>query len=222
MLDPWIRPVIAPPLQYLATHLNHRSITADQVTMIGFAVGITALPLIWAHHYGPALVLILLNRILDGVDGALARMTAPTDAGGFLDITLDFIFYSGVVAGFALADTDRNALAAVLLLFSFMGTGSSFLAFSAMAAKNGITSVVYPHKSMYYLGGITEGTETLLLFVLICCFPDHFPGLAIGFSLLCWITTCLRLMAGYETLKQQAPPKHGITAHDRSAMKHQW
>ncbi len=202
MLDPWITPVITPPLQYLAAHLNRHNITADQVTVAGFVVGITALPLIRSHYYGMALVMILINRILDGVDGALARMTTPTDAGGFLDITLDFIFYAGVVAGFALADPDQNALAAALLLFSFMGTGSSFLAFSALAAKNGITSVVYPHKSMYYLGGITEGTETLILFVLICCAPNHFPWLAGIFSLLCWITTCLRIVGGYGTLKQ--------------------
>ena len=202
MLDPWTTPLVNPVLKYLAGHLNRRKISADQITVAGFMLGITALPLIWHRHYAAALVMILLNRVLDGLDGALARMTSPTDAGGFLDISLDFIFYAGVVAGFALADSTQNALAAALLLFSFMGTASSFLAFSVMAAKNDITSVVYPHKSMYYLGGITEGTETLILFILFCCFPDNFPGLAISFSLLCWITTALRIIGGYGTLKQ--------------------
>lgn len=221
MLDPWSAPLVKTPLKDLADRLHRRHILADQVTVAGFITGMTALPLIWTHHYGWALMFILLNRMLDGVDGALARTTTPTDAGAFLDITLDFIFYAGVVAGFALADPTGNALAAALLIFAFMGTGSSFLAFSIMAAKNGIASVMYPHKSMYYLGGITEGTETILFFILICLFPTHFPGLAVVFSLLCWITTFTRIFGGYDTLKRHAadhnPPAialNAATAHE--------
>ena len=201
MLDPWTSQQVRYPLNYLARHLKHLDISPDQVTIAGFFLGMTALPLIWTRHYTLALVAILINRILDGVDGALARMTEPTDAGGFLDITLDFIFYSGVVAGFALANPGENALAAALLIFSFVGTGSSFLAFSTMASKNRIPSVTYPHKSLYYLGGITEGTETLLFFVLILLSPQKFPFFAAVFSLLCWVTTILRICGGYTTLK---------------------
>lgn len=51
-----------------------------------------------------------------------------TDAGGFLDISLDFLFYALVPFGFILADPTHNALAGGWLLFAFIGTGSSFLA----------------------------------------------------------------------------------------------
>jgi phosphatidylglycerophosphate synthase len=108
-------------------------------------------------------------------------MSTPTNAGGFLDITLDFIFYPAVVFGFALADPGTNALAAAALIFSFIGTASSFLAFAAMTEKSQIKCVTYPHKSLSYLGGITEGTETIVLFVLMCLFPDRFTLMAWGF-----------------------------------------
>ncbi len=120
--------------------------------------------------------------------------TGITDCGGFLDITLDFIFYAAVVLGFALA-APANALPAAILLFAFMGTGSSFLAFAIMAGKRGIDNPVYHHKSLYYLGGLTEGSETIALFVLMCLWPAAFAPLAYGFALLCAITTLTRLWA---------------------------
>ena len=95
-----------------------------------------------------------------------------TDLGGFLDIVLDFIVYAGLVFAFAVADPERNALAAAFLLFAFMGTGSSFLAFAIMAAKRGISSELRGRKSLYYLGGLTEGTETILFLVLACLLPS--------------------------------------------------
>ena len=63
-----------------------------------------------------------------------------TDLGGFLDIVLDFIVYAGMVFAFAVADPGANALAAAFLLFAFMGTGSSFLAFAMMAAKRRLST----------------------------------------------------------------------------------
>jgi len=201
MLDSVVLKLINKPLTFIAERLKKRGITKDRVTIAGFAAGIAAIPFICFHAYGVALFLIIINRISDGVDGALARLTRPTDSGGFLDITLDFIFYSGIVFAFALADPENNALSSCFLIFSFMGTGSSFLAFSVMAEKNGIKSLEYPNKSLYYLGGLTEGTETILFFILFCLLPDYFSGLAILFSILCWITTCTRIVTGYKTLK---------------------
>lgn len=61
------------------------------------------------------------------------------------------------------------------LLFAFIGTGSSFLAFAALAAKHQIDNPGYAHKSFYYLGGLTEGTETILLLFWAACFRVIFP-----------------------------------------------
>lgn len=200
MLDRWTIEWSKPFLKRTANLVEKTGITANQISVIGFLIGILAIPALWQERYLLALVAIVINRIMDGLDGTLARIRGVTDAGGFLDITLDFIFYSGVVWGFALANPEVNGLPAVTLVVSFMGTGTSFLAFAVMAAKQDIKSIVYPQKSLYYLEGLTEGTETIAIMVLFCLFPSHFPILAYGFAILCWITTILRIFAGYHTL----------------------
>lgn len=202
MLDKWTAPLTQPPLRKLASGLMRRGISANQVTITGFLSGMVAIPLLAQEYYFLALLAIVTNRILDGLDGALARMTSPSDAGGFLDITLDFIFYAGVVLGFALALPETNALAACTLIFSFMGTGASFLAYAVMAERHQLKPPHHQHKSLYYLGGLAEGTETIILFVLCCLLPDHFVQLAYGFSAICVWTAVLRIWWGYRSIVQ--------------------
>lgn len=207
MLDPWAIKLVSAPLKVCAHLLKKKNIKPDQVTIAGFGIGLLAFFALWLTWYKIALFFIILNRIMDGLDGALARLTNKTDAGGFLDICLDFIFYSGVVAGFALADPPNNAIPAVILLLSFVGTGTSFLAFAVMAQKYNLNSPAYPHKAMYYIGGLTEGTETIIFFTIICMFPARFPLFAFFFAFLCLITTTTRIGAGYKTLKGVASNK---------------
>ncbi|SHF01930.1 Phosphatidylglycerophosphate synthase [Modicisalibacter ilicicola DSM 19980] len=202
MLDRWTSRWVQRPLTWLAARVARRRITPDQVTLGGFAVGMLALPLLAIEAYGLALIAILLNRLADGLDGALARhLQTSSDAGGFLDIGLDFVFYAAVVLGFALADPAANALAATLLLFAFVGTGSSFLAFAIMAAKHGLTRPSFTRKAFFYLDGLTEGTETILAFVAFCLWPERFASLALLFAAACLVTTTTRLWGGYRTLK---------------------
>ncbi|MBL6996096.1 CDP-alcohol phosphatidyltransferase family protein [Desulfobacula sp.] len=207
MLDPWAIKLVDSPLKACAQILKKRDIKPDQVTIAGFGIGLLAFFTLWMNGYKIALFFIILNRIMDGLDGALARLTTRTDAGGFLDICLDFIFYSSVVAGFALSDPQNNALAAALLLLGFVGTGTSFLAFAVMARKHDLKNMVYPHKALYYMGGLTEGTETIIFFVIFCVFPDHFYFFAFLFAFLCLITTITRVLSGYATLKEVANNK---------------
>ena len=204
MLDRYVHPHLKPTLNRLVEKLDKPTLTADGLTLMGFAIGVLALPFLALGWYLAALVAIVLNRLLDGLDGALARRRGITDAGGFLDIALDFLFYALVPFGFALAAPAENALAAAWLLFAFIGTGSSFLAFAALAAKHDIDNPGYAHKSFYYLGGLTEGTETILLFALCCLFPMHFALFAWIFGALCWLTTTTRIWSGYQTLKALA------------------
>ena len=184
------------PLQKIASGLLASGITANQMTVAGFIAGLTAVPLIITGHMLWALVSILLNRLADGLDGTMARLTGPTDRGAFLDSVFDFLFYSAIPLAFAFAAPEQNALAAATLIYSFVGTGCSFLAFAVLAAKRGITSMEYPDKGFYYLGGLTEGTETILLFVVMCLFPAWFPVLAYGFAALCLLTIISRIATG--------------------------
>ena len=198
MLDRFAIRLIAPLLTPVARQLVRRGITADQVTLTGFVIGLLAAALIAQRAYLAGLALLLLSRLCDGLDGAVARQTRCTDRGGFLDITLDFIFYAAIVLAFAVAEPAANALPAAVLLAGFMGTGSSFLAFAVTAAKRQMTSTVYPAKSFYFLGGLTEGTETLLFLIMMCLWPAHFALLAWLFAGLCAVTTAMRLWWGWK------------------------
>ncbi|AUW02274.1 CDP-alcohol phosphatidyltransferase family protein [Vibrio campbellii] len=201
MLDSLSIKIIKWPLAQSSKLIDKCGVTANQTTLFGFALGCFALPALVAEQYTLALAFILLNRICDGLDGALARIQGITDAGGFLDISLDFLFYSLIPFGFVLANPEQNAVAGAFLIFSFIGTGSSFLAFAIMAGKRGIDNPVYKYKSLYYMSGLTEGTETIGCFVLFCLFPQHFAVIAYIFGAACWFTTFTRIYSGFQTLK---------------------
>ncbi|TNF19031.1 MAG: CDP-alcohol phosphatidyltransferase family protein [Rhodobacteraceae bacterium] len=192
-LLPLQRRMLTPPGRWLAA----RGMQADHVTLAGFALGLLALPALALGAYGLALVFLGLNRLADGLDGAVARLSRPTDRGAFLDIALDFVFYALFPLGFALADPGTNALPAAVLIAAFVGTGSSFLAFAAIAAKRGEQAPGFPAKGIYYLGGLTEGFETIAVFVAMCLFPAHFPLLAYGYAAACAVTTLLRWHQGW-------------------------
>lgn len=205
MLDTRLIPLTRPPLRWLAQRLDRLGISADQVTVGGFVIGLLCIPLLALEWYAAALVVIVLNRLSDGLDGALARIQGLSDSGGFLDIVLDFIFYNAVPFGFLLANPEQNALWSALLMLSFVGTGTTFLAFAIMAGKYQLDSPEYPQKSLYYMGGLAEGTETIIAMLLFCLFPQHFPWLAGIFAVMCWITTVARIRAGFTTLKALSP-----------------
>lgn len=195
MFDARLRPLIDPPLNAVATVLAGTGLSANAVTVLGFLLGLAGAVAIALGHIWLGLILILANRALDGLDGALARKLGPTDFGGFLDIVLDFLFYSSIPLAFAVLAPGDNAVAAAFLIFSFMGTGSSFLAFATVAAKHGLSTEIRGRKSFYYLGGLTEGAETIAFFTACCIFPEHFALLAYIFGALCWVTTATRITA---------------------------
>jgi phosphatidylglycerophosphate synthase len=201
MLDRAAIALLKPGLQRLAGVLVRAGIGADSVTLFGFALGLTAALAIALGAPLAGLALLLASRLMDGLDGAVARLTLPTDRGAFLDITLDFLFYASIPLAFAFADPAANALAAAVLLAAFIGTGSSFLAFAVLAERRGLHSEDYPQKGIYYLGGLTEATETLVCFVLMCLWPQHFALWAYGFALLCALTLVMRLLDGWRALR---------------------
>jgi len=200
MLDHIVRPYIDPPLNRAGRILAYAGVSANTVTLGGFAVGLAAMPAIGTGHYLIGLALLLVNRLSDGLDGAVARVRGPTDLGGYLDIVCDFILYSGWAFAFALADP-AHAIPAAFLMLSFMGTGSSFLAYAIFAAKRGISTEIRGSKSLYYLGGLTEGTETIMVFVLFCLAPQYFVIMAYAFAAACWVTTASRILAAAKSFR---------------------
>jgi phosphatidylglycerophosphate synthase len=200
MLDRAANAALMPLLQAAARGLARAGIGADAVTLAGFAIGITAALAIAWQHYLFGLALMLASRLADGLDGPVARLTQATDRGAFLDITLDFLFYASIPLAFAFADPAANALPAAVLLAAFIGTGSSFLAFAVLAQRRGIASSAYPNKGIYYLGGLTEASETLICFGLMCVWPGRFAWWAYGFAALCAVTIVTRIVGGARVL----------------------
>lgn len=200
MLDGALRRFIDPPLDAIARPLVKANLSANAMTLGGFALGMLALPLLACGAYGWALLAILANRLADGLDGAIARRQGPSDLGAYLDIVCDFVFYGAVVFGFVLA-TPQNRLPGAFLLLTFIGTGGSFLAFATFAARRGLETNARGPKSLYYLGGLTEGCETIGLFILCCLFPQAFGIFAWIFGAACCLTTTSRILSAWRLLR---------------------
>ena len=203
MIDRQTTALIRPALQALARRLVRHGIGADAMTFAGLAVGWAAAVAIALQAFWLGAALVLVSRLLDGLDGAVARATTPTGRGGFLDISLDFLFYPAIPLAFAMANPAANALAAAVLLAAFVGTGTCFLAFATIAAKRGLTSVAYPDKSFYFLGGLTEATETLAFFIAMCIWPQHFAPLALLFAAMCAVTIATRICWGWQAFRPE-------------------
>lgn len=199
MIDRFLLPTQRAVLHLPARLLLGLGLGADQVTLIGFGLGLAGALTLAMGWYHVALGLIFLNRIADGLDGAMARQTGSTDRGAFLDVSLDFLFYALIPMGFAFANPAANALASAVLIASFVGTGSSFLAYSLLAERRGITTSAYPSKGIYYLGGLAEGAETIAFFVASCLWPTYYPALAWVFATVCFATTLIRWHMGWRS-----------------------
>ena len=196
MFDAQLRPLTDRLLNPIGRGLVTLGFTANQVTMIGAAFGLIAAGCAATGLFNLALWFVIANRVIDGLDGAVARASRSSDFGGYLDIVSDFILYSAIPLAFAVARPE-TALAAAFLIFSFIGTATSFLGFAILAEKHHVTTQIRGKKAFYYLGGLTEGTETILLFIAILVWPDYFSVMAIIFGILCWVTTCTRIYAAY-------------------------
>ncbi|SFD68434.1 CDP-alcohol phosphatidyltransferase family protein [Roseivivax sediminis] len=197
MLDARARRLIDPPLNAVGRVLAGRGITPNAVTLAGLALGLAAAALIALGVFAAALTLLLVSRLADGLDGAVARASRGSDYGGYLDITSDFLFYGAVPFGFVLFDPAANGLAGAFLLWSFYFNGASFLGYAILAEKKHMQTAAQGVKSLYYSNGLLEGTETILFFVLLCLLPGHFVPLAWAFGALCFASGALRLYGAH-------------------------
>lgn len=203
MLDGWARRLIDPALDEAGRRLAAAGATADAATLAGLAAGLGAALAVGLGLDAAALVLFGLNRLLDGLDGALARATRRSDRGGFLDIVCDFAVYGSVPLAFALRDPAAFAVPAAVLLFAFYVNGASFLAFAAVAAKRGLSGSPRGVKSIYFTAGLMEGTETILFFAAMILWPAGFPVLAYAFAGLTLMSALVRVMLAWHVFRDE-------------------
>ena len=146
------------------------------------------------------LALIIANRLIDGLDGAVARATQPTPLGGYFDIVADFAFYVSIPLGFGVL-ASHNTLPALVLVASFVLTGVSFLAFAAVAAERGEATEAHGKKSFFYSTGLAEGAETIAVFIAMCLLPQYFAEIAYGYAALCVLTVVQRSALAVATFR---------------------
>ena len=199
MLDGIMRRALDPSLNQAGRVLARRGVHANHITLVGLALGLLAAGLIAGGISGyAALVPLMVSRLADGLDGAVARATSLTDFGGYLDIVCDFIFYGAIPLAFVLRDPSANGVAGAFLLMSFYANGASFLSFAILAAKRGMKTEMRGVKSLYFTAGLLEGTETIGFFVLICLWPSIFSSGAWIFGTLCFVTAISRILLAWQ------------------------
>ena len=191
MFDAKLRPLIDPPLNRAGRALAGIGVTANMLTFAGLALGLGGAVAIALGHVWAGLALIVANRVLDGLDGAVARATKPTALGGYFDIVADFAFYVSIPLGFGVM-ASSNTLPALVLVSSFVLTGVSFLAFAVTAAERGEQTQAHGAKSFFYSTGLAEGGETIAVFIAMCLFPAWFGAIAYGYAALCVLTVFQR------------------------------
>jgi len=189
LFDARLRKLIDPTLNRIASLVVRGRIGANAITLAGAALVIPLFYALLAQNWILALALLLANRVLDGLDGAVARLCGPTAWGGYLDSLCDYLFYIAVPLGFAFA-APANELSALILTASFILTAVSFLALAAIMAGRDLG---HGTKAFTYSSGLMEGGETIAFFVAMCLFPALFPQLALLFAALCGVTVLQRL-----------------------------
>ncbi|MEH6723841.1 MAG: CDP-alcohol phosphatidyltransferase family protein, partial [Qipengyuania sp.] len=104
MFDARLRPLIDPPLNRIGRALAAGGVTANMLTFLGLVLGLAGAGAIALGQLTIGLALIIANRLLDGLDGAVARANGPTALGGYFDIVADFAFYVSVPLAFGFLD----------------------------------------------------------------------------------------------------------------------
>lgn len=203
MLDGILRKVIDPVVNRWGRRLAQVGVTANDVTLVGLGLGLVSAAMIALGAVGGlALIPLLMGRVADGLDGAVARATKASDFGGYLDIACDFLFYGAIPLAFVLRDPAANGIAGAFLLFSFYVNGATFLGFAILAAKRGMETRARGEKSLYFTAGLLEGSETIAIFTAFCLWPVGFVPMAWGFGALCFVTALARVLLARKVFSQ--------------------
>ncbi|MGA9871690.1 MAG: CDP-alcohol phosphatidyltransferase family protein [Rhodococcus sp. (in: high G+C Gram-positive bacteria)] len=204
MIDAYLRRRLDGPLDRCARAIDHPVITPDRITAAGLVLGLGSALAAGLQLWWLALVLWILSRVADGLDGQLARRRATAGdagAGGFFDITADFVVYGMTVVGVAVgvsAQFDAPWWPFLLVLLTYYINGTAFLAFSSIAERN--DRRIDDGRSLSFLGGLAEGAETIAVHSLWLLFPQFGWQIAVVWASVVAISSGQRIIAGYRAL----------------------
>ncbi len=198
MLDSKLRArLVAPVADRLVPPLAARNVPPAAVTTVGFALGAGSCLAAGLGFWWAALALWLLNRALDGLDGALARLVGATDLGGYLDIACDLAVYAGFVLAVAIAVPDAQLACAALLAAYYVNAGA-WLSYSTLAEQRRFAGG--DDRSLRFVPGLAEGAETIVVYVLFCLLPAHAAAIAWAFAVLVALSAAQRVLLAVRTL----------------------
>ena len=198
MFDPPLRRLLARPLDRVAAGMERLGVRPLAVTALGLLLGLGSAAAAAATLWSVALVLWLASRLADGLDGPLARRRGATGAGGFADICADVIVYGTTVLGVAVG-AGGSRWPYLLVLLGYYANGTAFLAFSSIAEKTGTQRD--DGRSLSFLGGLAEGTETVVVHSAWLIFPSAAGGIAVAWGSWVMASAAGRLIAGYRALR---------------------
>ena len=197
MIDKEINRHISGSLKWIANVLHKKGVDPNWVTLLGLALAFLCFVALSFGLFYLGLILILINRFLDGLDGSLARLGTPRKFGAFFDITSDFAFYALIPLGFAVFSPYENALPTAFLLAAFYVNGSSFFAEAIIIEKYNI-KIDQANKGFFYSFGLIEGFETICFFLFICLFPNVYANAAYIFFTLTLLTHVIRVFKSFK------------------------
>ncbi len=210
MFDRAARRLLSPTLDAIGGRLADAGMRPLTLTGAGWVAGVGACVAAGFGHWMPALVLWLVNRLLDGLDGPVARRRGPTELGGFLDIVADFSIYAGFVLAVGIAVPDAR-VAALALLTAYYLSGTAFLALSSLMERRNSSGADAgepgDERSLRFVGGLAEGAETIVVYVLFCLFPSQAALIAWVFTAAVSITAAQRIAYGVRILRLPAPAR---------------
>jgi phosphatidylglycerophosphate synthase len=188
MFDAQLKAWIDRPLADAAGWVAPLGIRANWVTIAGGAVAFVAMLLVSRGHGWIAVGFVLLNRVLDGLDGPLARATGgATQRGAYLDAVFDTLFFASLPFGFALAEPEK-AVAAVFLLLGLIVLGAASW---TMVEKRGAQGEPL---------GMAEALVVTVIYVAVCAFPGWFSIAAYVLGLIAFILAGVRVASAVNTL----------------------
>lgn len=206
MLDASLRGVRDAALAPLARGLG--SVSPMTLTAIGLVVGIGCAGAAAVGNESLALGLWLANRLIDGLDGGVARQQGTlSDRGGYFDLLADFIVYAAVPVGLVIGSPAPDGLAVPLglLLGSFYINAVSWLALSALLEKrsnstqsesNGATRMT----ALIMPSGLIQGAETVIFMAVCILWPGWLTWWFSGMASLVAITAIQRAVWAWRNL----------------------
>ena len=200
MLDEELRQGTKPFYRPVATTLARRGVTGNTLTGVSLGAGVLCLAAIALGFNVLGLILWLLNRLLDGVDGEVARLRGETsELGTLADIAADFWMYGGFLVALAVQHPDAR-LALVVLFFAYYLNGSVFLALSGILER--LRRERLTDRGLHFRRSLTEGFETIVAGVLFLVFPGHVSLIASVFAAMVFVSSTQRLWDGWRVLNQ--------------------